>query len=54
MKERDEAADRAEGTASDEDPDSTEKGKSGAKQSDEAETDEQGEETFPASDAPAW
>ena len=46
--------DRQAGTASDQDPDHTEKGKSKAKQSDEAETEEQAEDTFPASDAPAW
>ena len=52
--ERDQEPEGREGTASDEDPDRTEKGKSKAKQSDEAETDEQAEESFPASDAPAW
>ena len=54
MEERGEPRERTGGSASDEDVDPREKGKSKSKQADDAETDEQAEETFPASDAPSW
>ena len=45
---------RDEGTASEKDPDPTEKGKSGDDSNDQAEADEEAKESFPGSDAPSW
>lgn len=52
---REKERDPREGAASDKDPDPTEKGKSGDDERDDPrEADEQGEDSFPASDPPAW
>lgn len=45
---------RDEGSASDVDPDSTEKGKTKDDSDDQAEADEEAKESFPGSDAPSW
>ena len=51
---RDKERERDEGTASEEDPDTTETGKSDDDHGDMDEADEQARESFPSSDPPAW